>query len=271
MTDKPQGASLRDRALTGMIRAAFFSWQAGLIIAICIVLAAFNIQLLGLPSAAWLLFGLIGVIVYIGVTINDPQAQKQIIGQMLRERYEPNRIKNPAARGRIEKALEYYSAIQSLIATRSGASQVEFQHTLQEIDDWIAYLFELGQRVDRFDENKIINRDRMQSRTELDALQRRLEAEPDERVKAEIRRSIQIKETQLENLKTLENNVKRADIQMDNTLAALGTVYAQMQLIGSKDLDSGRAQRLRNEVHDQVMSLQDTIAAIDEVQSHSAY
>jgi len=44
-------------------------------------------------------------------------------------------------------------------------------------------------------------------------------------------------------------------------------VYAQLQLIDSKDLDSARAKRLQEEIHDEVMSLQDTISAIDEVQS----
>jgi hypothetical protein len=45
-----------------------------------------------------------------------------------------------------------------------------------------------------------------------------------------------------------------------------------MQLIDSKDVDSARTQRLQDEIRDQVLTLQDTISAIDEVQSyHQGY
>lgn len=254
-----------------MFSAAFFSPQSALIIALSIVFFAFGVAPFSWwQPAFWIFFGIISEILYVGATVTDPRAQQRILHQLLTERYNPAHVQNLVARERLEKALEYYGAMQNAMSSRSGASKVEFQNTLDEIDDWIGYLYELGKRVDRFEDNRLINRDRMQARSDLDALKRRLQAEPDERVKDEIRRSITIKETQLENLKTLEANIKRADIQMDNTLSALGTVYTQMQLIGSKDIDSGSARRLKNEVHDQVMSLQDTIAAIDEVQGHNS-
>ena len=63
--------------------------------------------------------------------------------------------------------------------------------------------------------------------------------------------------------------MRRADLQLDNTLAALGTLYAQMQVIDTKDLDSARARRLREEIHDEVAELEDTIVAMDEVYSSS--
>jgi hypothetical protein len=268
VSDQPGSTAerLRNRALWSMVSAAFFSWQSAIIIALTIIFFGLGFTPFGWwQPVFWLIFGAVGLLAFVAATLTDPKAQQRILSRLLSEKYNPSDIQNDVARGRLVKALEYYSAIQSLVPTRSGASRVEFQHTLDEIDDWIGNLYELGKRVDQFDENHIINRDRMQARNELDALNRRLKAETDADVQEAIRRSIQMKETQLNNLMTIESNVKRADIQMDNTLAALGTVYAQLQLIGSKDIDRSRAQRLRNEVHDQVASLQDTIAAIDEV------
>jgi hypothetical protein len=106
---------------------------------------------------------------------------------------------------------------------------------------------------------------------DLESLRRRLERESDQGVRTELEEAIQTKETQLANLRSLENNIKRADIQLDHTLSALGTVYAQMQLIDSKDVGSSRTQRLHEEIRDEVASLQDTISAIDEVQSYQGY
>lgn len=271
MSDNDTPRSLQDRMWQTMISSAFFSAPSAVIIAVFVILFAFGVAPFSWwQPFFWLILGAVGVLAFVAATVTDPGAQQRIIQRVLAERYDPNTIQNPGARERLRKALEYYSVIQKMVGTRSGASRVEFQNTLEEIDEWIGHMYELGKRIDLFDENQIINRDRMQARNELDALNRRLQAESDERVKEEIRRSIQIKETQLENLKNLEANVKRADIQMDNTLAALGTIYAQLQLIGSKAIDRGSAQRLRNEVHDQIMNLQDTIAAIDEVNASKA-
>ncbi len=72
---------------------------------------------------------------------------------------------------------------------------------------------------------------------DLKNLRRRLETEDADSVRAELEEAIQTKETQLANLRNLENNIKRADIQLDHTLSALGTVYAQMQIIDAKDLE----------------------------------
>jgi len=56
-----------------------------------------------------------------------------------------------------------------------------------------------------------------------------------------------------------------AEFQLENTLAALGTLYTQLQLIGAKDVDSGRTQRLQEDITEQIASLQDIAEAMDEV------
>ncbi len=60
--------------------------------------------------------------------------------------------------------------------------------------------------------------------------------------------------------------MQRADLQLDNSIAALGTVYSQMLLIGSKrEIDSTAAQRLQENVTDEVLNLQDLVESINEV------
>ena len=72
---------------------------------------------------------------------------------------------------------------------------------------------------------------------------------------------------QLDNLGATASSAKRAEIQLESTLTALGTIYAQMSLLGTKEVDSARAKRLREDVKDEVASLQDTIEAMNEVQA----
>lgn len=263
---------MRGRAWRAILNMAFFSVESAVIIALSIVLFGLGYAPFDWWQAwYWLVFGALAEAVYLGVAVTDPKAAQRAVDRMLTERYDPSHIRNPLARERLKRALEYRRLIGEAAANHTGAMRRSIEHTAIEIDDWIEQIYLLARRLDMFEENDIIGRDRRMVPHDLKTLRRRLEAEQSPEVRAELEEAIQTKETQLANLRSLENNIKRADIQLDHTLAALGTVYAQMQLIDSKDLDSARAQRLQQEIHDEVMSLQDTISAIDEVQNYQRY
>ena len=70
---------------------------------------------------------------------------------------------------------------------------------------------------------------------------------------------------QWDSLRELNGRMDRADLQLDHSLASLGTVYSQMLLIGSKDVDSDRAERLRDDIRDQVLALHDITETLNEV------
>ncbi|MBN1202910.1 MAG: hypothetical protein JXJ20_13760 [Anaerolineae bacterium] len=263
---------MRERAWNAILSAAFFSVESAVILALAIVLFGLGYAPFDWwKDAYWLVFGALAEALYLGVTVTDPKAAQRAVDRMLSERYSPGTIKNPIARERLKRALEYHRLIGETATKHSGVMRQSIEATASEISDWIQQIYLLAKRMDGFEENEIINRDRRMVPQDLKNLRRRLEVEKDPGVRTELQEAIQTKETQLTNLRSLENNVKRADIQLDHTLSALGTVYAQMQLIDSKDLDSARAQRLQEDIRDEVMSLQDTISAIDEVQSYQGY
>jgi hypothetical protein len=265
--------NMRGRAWQAILGQAFFSVESAVIIALSIVLFGLGYLPFGWWHAGfWLIFGVLAELLYLGVTVTDPNAAQRAVDAMLTERYNPNDIRNPVARERLKRALEYRRLIGEAAGKHSGAMRRSLETTSSEIGAWIEQIYVLAKRMDAFEENEVINRDRRMVPQDLKNLRRRLEAEDAASVRAELEEAIQTKETQLANLHYLEDNVKRADIQLDHTLSALGTVYAQMQLIDAKDVDSARAQRLQDDIRDEVMTLQDTISAIDEVQSyHQGY
>jgi hypothetical protein len=59
--------------------------------------------------------------------------------------------------------------------------------------------------------------------------------------------------------------IRRAELQLENTLTHLGTIYSQTMLVDAKDIDSGRARRLRQEIVDEVTEINDVLLAMDEV------
>jgi hypothetical protein len=59
--------------------------------------------------------------------------------------------------------------------------------------------------------------------------------------------------------------MERARFQLESTITAMGTVYSQMMILNARDVASGRADRLQQDVADQVQALQDIVHTMDEV------
>ncbi len=262
---------MRGRAWRAMLSQAFFSVESAVIIALALILFGLGYQPFDWwQSAYWLIFGAVAEAIYLGATVTDPQAAHRAVDAMLADQYDPDAIKSPRARDRLKRALEYRRLIGEAARKHPGALRVSLEATASEINEWIAQIHRLARRLDDFEENDIIARDRRMVPHDLTNLRRRLRTEESAEVRAELEEAIQTKEMQLANLRALENNIKRAEIQLEQTLSSLGTVYAQVQVIDARAVDSARTQRLQAEVHEQVASLSDLIAAIDEVQSYRA-
>lgn len=259
---------LRNRAVRAMWADAFFRWESAVTIALTLLLAFFN------PAPfevwqwwMWVVAGAVaeGALIYAHLT--DPQSAAEAVARLFKQEFDPADVKNRVSRQRLEKALEYRDGIAALVVEQDGALRMNLQETLDEIDDWIAQVYRLARRMDNFDENSILENDIKTVPNDLRNLHRRVEMEDSPTVKRELEDAIKLKEQQYRHLLGVADNMKRAEIQLENTLAALGTLYAQVQMIDTKDLDSARARRLREEVHSEVAELEDIILAMDEVYS----
>lgn len=263
---------LHNRAVRAVWEDAVYRWESAVTIALTMLLAFF---VPNLPAPMdwwqwwyWLVAGGVAEMALILAHVTDPNSAAAAVARLFRQEYDPRDIKDRGARRRVEKALEYRDGITAMAGQQSGAMRVNLDETLNEIDDWVGQIYRLAKRMDTIGQNTLMDRDRRNVPMELSNLRRRLQMEESPTVRAELEDSIQLKEQQLANLNAVLDNRKRADLQLENTLAALGTVYAQVQVIDSKDLDSARARRLRDEIHDEVAELQDTILAMEDVYSY---
>jgi hypothetical protein len=259
--------ALQRQARNTILRQALLKPQSLMIIAVALLAAIFGISFLGAPPAVWLAFGLIGELIYLTATLSDPRANAAAVNTLFTRHYDLADIKNHHARQRMEQALEYYDNIRQATRLHGGAMRAQIEATLSEVNDWVEQVYKLARRIDSFEASDLVQRDRVRVPNELNALRLRLEKETNDKVKVELRETIRLMETQLAHLQDLETHIQRADLQLDNTLAALGTIFAQIQLLDAKSVDGGRARRLRQEIQDEVSSLKDTIEAIDDVQS----
>ncbi|MCB0188814.1 MAG: hypothetical protein KDE31_31305, partial [Caldilineaceae bacterium] len=68
-----------------------------------------------------------------------------------------------------------------------------------------------------------------------------------------------------QSLRDLDARMKQATLQLEQSLTALATVYSQVQLIDAQSVNSGRAERLQDDIREQVERLNDLVASINEV------
>lgn len=264
----PNNDSVRQRALGAVLTSAVLRWESLLTLLLTVVLyVAVPEPFAWWQPWFWLVAGGVAEAALIASALTDEEAAGAAVAREFEQKFDLRVIKNPVARQRLQNALEYRRGMLDLAKRHSGAMRVSLRQTVSDIDDWIGHMYELAQHIDAFNDNDLVERDRRMVPQQLEKTRVRLEREPDPKVRTDLQDQVRQLEQQLANLEATANSVKRAEIQLESTLSSLGTIYAQMSLLGTKEVDSSRAQRLRLEIQDEVSGLQDTLEAMDEVQA----
>jgi hypothetical protein len=175
-------------------------------------------------------------------------------------------VRDRKLRDKLGQALEYRERIdRSVRQQRESVLREHLADMAGGIDDWISQMFRLARRLDTYHEDGVIQRDLEAVPKEIDRLDARLRLETDPEVRKQMETTLASKIAQRRSLDRLEDTMERAELQTDHSLSALGTVYSQILLIGAREVDSGRTQRLREDIREQVASLQDMVDSINEV------
>jgi hypothetical protein len=260
--------NVRTRALGAVILNAITRWESLLTIGLTAGLMILQpTPFPGWQPWFWLVGGALAEGALIISALTDPNAARQAVAREFEQKFDLRQVKSPVSRKRLEDAMEYRRNLMTLAGRHSGAMRTSLEQTAADVNEWINHMYDLALHIDAFEENDLVRRDRKMVPQQLDAARRRLSVEADAGVRSDLQTQIEQLDKQLSNLQATESSAKRAEIQLESTLTALGTIYAQMSLLGTKEVDSARAQRLRGDIKDEVASLQDTIEALDEVQA----
>lgn len=263
---------LEQRAGRAILTRSIYRWESAVIIALTLSLAF--LTLAGVIPALfgilqwwfWLALGALGEVGLVWSSVRDPEFRARAVAEMFREKYKPRQIKNEALRQRVEKALDYRDRIDELIAkSQAGVMRDHMADVSRGITDWMQNVFRLALRLDAYMADDTLRHDLQSVDPSIDSLKKRLALEDDDTVKRQISQTIAQKQIQRDNLHKLQNVMERAQFQLESTITAMGTVYSQMMILGARDVASGRAQRLQQDIDDQVQALQDVVHTMDEV------
>ncbi len=262
--------SVRGRALGAVLQNAILSWQTLITVMITAILFLFvQNPIAGWQPWFWLVAGVIAELAFIASNLTNPEATAEALAREFEAKYDLGQIRSADSRQRLERALEYRRNMLKLVDQHGGAMRVQLQQTVADVNDWIGHMYDLALHIDAFDGNELVRRDQHEVPRKVTQAKRDLATATDPDLRNDLEQRVRALELQLDNLQATENGMKRAGIQLDNTLASLGTIYAQMSRLGAKDVDSSGTKRLRLEIQDEVTSLQDTIDALEEVQAQS--
>jgi hypothetical protein len=268
---------LEQKAGRAILTRSMYRWESAVIIALTISLALLTLS--GVIPALfgvfqwwfWLVLGALGEIGLVWSSIRDPEFRARAVSDMFREKFKPREIKNKALRQRVEKALDYRERIDEVIAkSREGVMRDHMKDVSQGITRWMENVFRLAKRLDAYMADDVLRKDLQTVEPAIETLKKRLALEDDDTVKRQISQTIAQKQIQRDNLNKLQNVMERAQFQLESTITAMGTVYSQIMILGSRDVASGRAQRLGQDIADQVQALQDVVETMDEVYQASA-
>ncbi|MCL4265155.1 MAG: hypothetical protein KJ069_18205 [Anaerolineae bacterium] len=271
--------SLEKRVRNALFQEAIFRPESAVVIAATMLLTAasvvFNdVAIIGqIPALVWLLGGTAVEAALVASSLTDPEFKRQVVAKMLRRDFEPARLKDKQLQQRMVEALDYRARIQEGINKRTDTVlRDELIETVTQIDDWLENIYDLALRIDNYQNDAaILDRDRKRAEDRLKQLQREKDGTRDTAVKQQLEETMAGLQSQLQTLDTLDNTIKRARLQLENSLTHLGTIYSQTMLVDAKDIDRARARRLRQEIADEVTELNDILVTMDDVYSTEAF
>jgi len=263
---------LRQQSLWAIIAHAVTRLESALNIAFAIL----AIGLVPRPFPFWrwwywlILFGAAEALI-IWTSITDSGTAQKVVADMLRQRFSPAQLKQPQLQAQIERALEYRTGIEGAGSRRrEGVLRDRLQDITSQVDQWMVQVYGLAERLDRLSGDDLIQRDLKTAPGEIEAYRARIQQARDPEVRRQLEEALAGKQTQLANLQELARTMERGQLQLENTVNSLGTIYSQVVLLEAKDVESGRMQRLSEDIGNQVESLSNVVLTLDELYRRSA-
>jgi hypothetical protein len=268
---------LERKAARAILTRSIYRWESAVIIA-----ATLSLSLLALAKVIpasfglwqwwfWLILGGLGEAALVWSSVRDPEFRAKAVAEMFREKFNVRQIRSDKLRQRAEKALEYRERIDETInQAREGIMREHLTDVSRGMNRWLENVFRLARRLDAYEHDEVIHQDLQTVDPAIESLKKRLAVEDDGTVQRQISQAIAQRQIQKDNLRKLENVMERAEFQLESTITAMGTVYSQVMILDSREVASGRAQRLQEEIDDQIQTLQDVVQTMDEVYRASA-
>lgn len=167
-----------------------------------------------------------------------------------------------------KRATSYRQRIQNLIKKRRRGPLAErLADVVARLSSWEERVGQLADRVTLFENDDLIRRDIKEVPNHIARLRRQIPLEADPAMQRQMARTLAAYEQQHSHLEALARLIRRTRLNLEDTLAAMGTIYSQVQVLNAMDIDGSAAARIADEIDVEVNRLNDLLSALSEVNS----
>jgi hypothetical protein len=265
-------SDIQKRAQSAVLQYAFFRWESALVIGLTIVLFFLVPHPFPWwPRYAWLVLGACGLAALVYSSLTDAETNARVLLRLFQEQFDTKRIRDKELRADLETALEYQRRIEVQVRQQDRTLlRDRLNETANQITQWIANMYALALRLDSYRRDDLLGKQRGTLPQELKDLTDQRKRTTNGATQAQLDQVIDTKGKQWQALRDLDDRMKQAELQLQESLAALATIYSQVQLVDAQSVESGRAERLQSDIRDQVNRLGDLVDSINEVYDYKA-
>ena len=146
-------------------------------------------------------------------------------------------VRNPADYR--QRAIGYRRRLQSLIKSRRRGPLSDWMAgILPKLEGWEERVGQLADRLANFEADRLIQRDIKEVPANIERMQALWEVETDAAMRGQIERTLGGYKEQRVQLEALTKLMRRTRFVLDDTLASMGTIYSQVQVVDAMDIDS---------------------------------
>ena len=252
---------MKNKLKFALVQQALLRWENAVLIALAILLTAFMPQ----PFDFWPIWGW-GVLAFIGVvaitvsSLSEPAVQSAAIDDLLYTEFDPNQIKTPAVRASFLQSLKYRSTIDLMIQQNSdGVIKTRLNDLADKVRQWTSYIYQLAKMLDDYQRDPMLAKDPTAIQAEMTRLQSGMANQTNAGVLQESKNLIASKQKYLQTSEELKEKMQAAGMQLEQSLDAMGTIYTQLKLLETRDLDSVNTQAIDHDIDEQVSRMGDLI------------
>ena len=246
------------------------------LIAVQVFLAGINIAT-GLAGGFWAIYPILAMgipefIIMSQILLRDknkssaiPAAQRQRAAEAGAAQTSAAVLTDSTLAGDMARVRAYRQEIDRLAKNAAGGAQAARMTDLaRQFAAWEKDIQGMAERINGFKGNAIVQQDLRAVPEAIAKIEKQLASETNPRIRAPLENTLASRRAQLASLSTLSGVMRHAEVQFESAIASVGTIYSQA-LAGQGTNQVADYSHLIGNVNEQVASLNDQLAALEEV------
>ena len=143
--------------------------------------------------------------------------------------------------------------------TPDGVIKTRLNDLADKVKQWTAYIYELARMLDDYQRDPMLHKDPAAIQAEMIRIKAGLARQTSQDLIDESKNLIASKQKYLQTSEALKDKMQAAAMQLEQSLDAMATIYTQLKLLETRDLENVNTQAIDHDIDEQVTRMGDLI------------